>query len=289
MGKGIFLEVKALFSAPMGKEFFRNDPSKDEIPEQDLGITAEILQHPIYVVWHGLGQEQSLINLGVLHLRCFFPNLLLDFELRASPPPTLAWQRNHPAQKALVGMKAAETPILWASLLNFLFSFGAFYEEANHTGPALWTYVLDLSGSGPEDVVGEEEDPRVSAKKEKAASSGHFDILTGKGKDKDKKEKKEKKEKETRYAHLGDDSSGNEDVPDGRCGFWLFTIQAGLFDWWALIDRNFMFVNSFTTSEFDCSRYVYRVHVCSRYSTARAELSVQLKHTYLQWHSVSAL
>ncbi len=54
-----------------------------------------------------------------------------------------------------------------------------------------------------------EESRKVSAKKERTASGL---ILQPR----ERKEKKEKKEKEqARYAHLGDDSSGDDDV-DGK-------------------------------------------------------------------------
>ena len=60
-----------------------------------------------------------------------------------------------------------------------------------------------------EDLGGGDEGRRTS-KKEKASSG-----LILRAEKKEKKERKEKKEKETRYAHLGDESSGEDDA-DGK-------------------------------------------------------------------------
>lgn len=62
--------------------------------------------------------------------------------------------------------------------------------------------------SGGDDTS--ETETRKSVKKDKVVGG-----LILSHQKKDKKEKKEKKEKETRYAHLGEDSSGEEDV-DGK-------------------------------------------------------------------------
>ncbi len=66
-----------------------------------------------------------------------------------------------------------------------------------------------FAASGGEDIS--EEGRRVSAKKERTASG----LILQPREKKEKKEKKERKDKETRYAHLGEDSSG-EDEADGK-------------------------------------------------------------------------
>ena len=59
-----------------------------------------------------------------------------------------------------------------------------------------------ISVSGVDEVVGESDSKRSKKENKSLISSA-------------KKEKKKSKEKETRYAHLGDESSG-EDEADGK-------------------------------------------------------------------------
>ena len=58
------------------------------------------------------------------------------------------------------------------------------------------------------------DDPSESEQQSKKTEKKHTGLIPIHQK-KDKKEKKEKKEKELRYGHLGEDSSGEEEV-DGK-------------------------------------------------------------------------